>query len=78
VVVANLTGGLLIAASARLQSLATPSGRLILSGLLEGEQDDVLRAFEGLNVERRGQEDDWMCVTLSPGPAVQFRTLARL
>jgi ribosomal protein L11 methyltransferase len=66
VVVANLTGGLLIAAAARLRSLAAPSGRLVLSGLMESEQDDVLRAFAGLDVERRAQEDEWMCLELTP------------
>ena len=66
VVVANLTGGLLIAAAARLASLAGPSGRLVLSGLMDNEESGVLRAFSGLCVEWRGQEDEWVCLELSP------------
>ena len=68
VVVANLTGGLLVAAAERLRSLAAPSGRLVLSGLMESELNDVLRAFAERDVESRAQEDDWIAVTLSrPG-----------
>ena len=66
VVVANLTGGLLIAAAARLASLAGPSGRLVLSGFMDNEESGVLRAFSGLDVEWRGQEDEWVCLELSP------------
>ena len=64
VVVANLTGGLLIAAAARLTSLAAPSGRLVLGGFMDDEESGVLRAFSGLDVEWRGQEDEWVCLTL--------------
>ncbi len=66
VVVANLTGGLLIAAAARLASLAGPSGRLVLGGFMDHEESGVLRAFSGLDVEWRGQEDEWVCLELSP------------
>jgi ribosomal protein L11 methylase PrmA len=66
VVVANLTGGLLIAAAARLKSLAGRSGRLVLSGFMDREERDVLRAFAGLETEWRAQEDEWICLELSP------------
>jgi ribosomal protein L11 methyltransferase len=66
VVVANLTGGLLIATAARLRSLAGPSGRLVLSGFMDDEERDVLRAFAGLETEWRAQEDEWVCLELSP------------
>ena len=42
----NLTGGLLIATAARLQSFATAGGRLVLSGFMDSEERDVL-AFGG-------------------------------
>src|SRR5882672_5140869 len=48
VVVANLTGGLLIAAAARLKLLAGRSGRLVISGFMDDEERDVLRAFAEL------------------------------
>jgi len=66
VVVANLTGGLLIEAAAHLRALAAPAGRLVVSGLMDSEEDDVRRAFAGLGVERRAHEDEWVCLELSP------------
>ncbi len=62
VVVANLTGGLLMTAADRLRLLAAPSGRLVLSGFMDHEEGDVLRAFAGCVVESRAHEDEWMCV----------------
>ena len=64
-VIANLTGGLLVASADRLKSFAAPSGRLVLSGLMDHEESDVRRAFAGLDVEWRTREDEWVCVTLS-------------
>ena len=45
VVTANLTGAVLIRSALRLLDLVRPGGMLIVSGLLEEERDDVLRAF---------------------------------
>ena len=64
VVLANLTGGLLAAASGALQQLAAPGGRLVLSGLMEHEEADVLAAFGACATVTRSQEDEWVCVTL--------------
>ena len=64
-VTANLTGALLIASADRLASLAIPGGRLILSGFMEHEEREVLRAFEGSTMEWRAQEDEWVCFRLS-------------
>ena len=47
VVTANLTGAALIGAAARLFDLVRAGGTLIVSGLLEDERDDVVRAFGG-------------------------------
>jgi ribosomal protein L11 methyltransferase len=64
IVVANLTGGLLVASAVTLQSLATRGGRLILSGLLAAEEQDVLSAFAGWVAEDRTAEDEWICLTM--------------
>ena len=64
-VTANLTGGLLTASADRLQSLAVPAGRLILSGFMDHEERQVLRAFASCAQEWRAQEDEWVCVALS-------------
>ena len=65
-VTANLTGALLIASADRLESLAIPGGGLILSGFMDHEARDVLRAFEGCTLQGRSQEDEWVCFRLTP------------
>ncbi len=62
VVVANLTGALLLREAKTLQAAATPSGMIILSGLLADEEDDVRRAFGG--DARRMQEGEWVCLEI--------------
>jgi ribosomal protein L11 methyltransferase len=63
IVTANLTGGLLMASADRLQSLAIPGGRLILSGFMSHEERELLRAFGGCTLEWRAHEDEWVCVS---------------
>lgn len=65
VVTANLTGGLLMQAAARLIELTDAPGRLILSGLMKHEEAEVLAAFGGMTVLHRAEEDEWLCVTLT-------------
>ena len=64
VVLANLTGALLISAAPQLRQLTKPGGRLILSGFVTREERDVLQAFAPLQIEHRAQEEEWLCVTL--------------
>jgi len=65
IVFGNLTGGLLMASAAVMGTLAgKPHGKLILSGFQVSEEADVVASFAGFTVERREQEDDWVCVTL--------------
>jgi ribosomal protein L11 methyltransferase len=64
VVMANLTGGLLIQAASRLHDLTTSTGRLILSGFVKTEEAAVLDSFGGYVSEQRAEEDEWLCVTL--------------
>jgi ribosomal protein L11 methyltransferase len=47
VVIANLTGTLLVRSAESLRGLVRPGGTLIVSGLLEAERHDVERAFAG-------------------------------
>ncbi len=65
-VLANLTGGLLIRLVDRLVAMTVPSGALILSGITTAEADDVIAAFVGAGcqvVERR-DEDGWVGLRL--------------
>jgi ribosomal protein L11 methyltransferase len=63
VIVANLTGVLLIRASAILHAAVKRPGTLIVSGLLDSEEEAVRRAFAVAQVRRR-QEDEWVCLTI--------------
>jgi ribosomal protein L11 methyltransferase len=64
VVLANLTGALLVLTAPLLRQWVTASGRLILSGFLQHEEPEVLAAYDPLRVRERDQEGEWMCVTL--------------
>ncbi len=63
-VLANLTGGLLVASADRLQQLTRPGGTLILSGLQPDEEAAVIAAFAGKTIEHRAEEDGWVALTL--------------
>jgi ribosomal protein L11 methyltransferase len=67
-VTANLTGALLMASADRLESLAIPGGRLILSGFMDDEEREVLRVFGRCELEWRAQEDEWVCVSVIAPP----------
>ena len=64
-VMANLTGGLLVAAAQGLAHLATREALLILSGFMQVEEHDVLAAFDSWSIDERSEENEWVCVTLS-------------
>lgn len=69
VVLANLTGGLLMASAARLRSLVRPSGHFIFSGFQTHEEGAVVAAFTGTSLVERLEEESWVAVTLR-APAV--------
>ncbi len=64
VVLANLTGGLLVQTARQLQALTSPSGMLILSGFMDHEEEAVRAAFSGLALRSRTNEDEWVCAVL--------------
>ena len=66
-VLANLTGTLLVQAASQLDALVSPRGRLILSGLMDQEQGAVIDAFSHLSVIDRTQEDEWVCLVMARG-----------
>ena len=45
IVLANLTGAALVQAAAMLRAVVAPDGRLVLSGILVHERDEVLAAY---------------------------------
>ena len=66
IVIANLTGGLLISAARALQDHVARGGSLVLSGLMAMEETDVIAAFPAWSVDYRSEEDEWLCVVISP------------
>jgi len=62
VVIANLTGSMLIRAAGALQAAVARPGVLILSGILDGEEADVRRAFDAMELQRRDQDGEWVCL----------------
>jgi ribosomal protein L11 methyltransferase len=63
-VLANLTGGLLMAAAGRIQDLAARRGPVIVSGFTTEEEAAVLASFARLRLLERTQEEEWVCFTL--------------
>jgi ribosomal protein L11 methyltransferase len=64
IVIANLTGGLLIQAAPRLRDLMSPAARLMLSGFTSHEEAGVRAAYSDLAIAAHAQEEEWLCVTL--------------
>ena len=49
-----------------LQDLVARGGSLVLSGLMAVEETDVIAAFPAWSVDYRSEEDEWLCVVISP------------
>ena len=66
VIIANLTGGLLIRLVDCLVAMTTPGGSLILSGITLAEGDEVTTAFMGAGCQlaERREEDGWIGLRL--------------
>ena len=64
VVVANLTGALLVRAAGRLVRALRPGGVLIVSGVLATEGAEVRRAFANQSFVDDVQEDEWLAFTI--------------
>lgn len=64
VVLANLTGALLVRFAEGVMRHVTPGGLLILSGFTEDERFSVGHAFRALETVRDDREDGWIGLTL--------------
>jgi len=65
VVIANLTGALLCRAASRLAALTAAGGHLVLSGILDYEEPDVIAAFQpDARVTARKFEGEWIGLIL--------------
>jgi len=72
-ILANLTGGMLVRLAARLCTLLTPGGTLIVSGVTREEEDAVTRAFasQGATIAARLAEEEWVGLRLTGSKASQ-------
>ena len=68
VLIANLTGALLVRLAPALREMVTSEGHVVVSGILGDEADAVTHAFEdaGLCVEQRLDEDEWVAFEFRP------------
>lgn len=64
VIVANLTGGMLVATAAQIGALLKSGGQLIVSGFDRSEVDAVARAFAALTERRRLTDEGWVALRL--------------
>jgi ribosomal protein L11 methyltransferase len=64
VVVANLTGALVVRAAGRLLRAVRPGGVLIISGVLAGEGGEVRQAFANQSFVADVQEEEWLAFTI--------------
>jgi ribosomal protein L11 methyltransferase len=64
VVVANLTGALVVRAAGRLLRAVRPGGVLIISGVLASEGAEVRQAFANQSLVADVQEDEWLALTI--------------
>ncbi|HXT70800.1 MAG TPA: 50S ribosomal protein L11 methyltransferase [Vicinamibacterales bacterium] len=64
-ILANLTGAMLMREAPRLAALAAAHARLIISGFQADESPAVLRAFEGWTVAEQREEATWVGALLA-------------
>jgi ribosomal protein L11 methyltransferase len=64
--VANLVAGVLVEIAGELADEVAPRGRLIVSGIFEDREQDVIAAFDslGLHVRDRRDEAEWLALEL--------------
>ncbi len=67
IVVANILANTLVSLAPSLQNWVAPGGRLLLSGLLVSQADEVAAAFAPLHELPRRREGDWMLLEFEQG-----------
>jgi ribosomal protein L11 methyltransferase len=63
-VLANIEARVLIPLAAAIAARVAPGGTLVLSGLLVGQEDDVIAAYPGLMCEARPTLGEWAALVL--------------
>jgi ribosomal protein L11 methyltransferase len=64
VVVANIEARVLTRMAGALRDRVAPGGLLVLSGVLDEQKDDVIRAYSSMALERVTSQDEWVAIEL--------------
>ena len=64
IVLANLTGAMLVRSARVLLAATRTGGTLVVSGILATEEDDVIGAFADARLRQRDHEDEWVCLIM--------------
>lgn len=62
IVVANILAGPLVELASDIMALLKPGGVLILSGLLNEQEDSLLAAFDQVDFQAAIHEEQWLCM----------------
>jgi ribosomal protein L11 methyltransferase len=65
IVLANLTGGVLMSSASQIQSVLAPGGVLVMSGFDESERDGVRAAYAALELREEFLDDGWVAFQYS-------------
>jgi ribosomal protein L11 methyltransferase len=68
VVVANIEARVLVDLSSALDARVRPGGALVLSGILVGQEADVMRAFGAYRTNGVPRENEWIALVLEKDP----------
>jgi ribosomal protein L11 methyltransferase len=66
VILANINKNIILDHFVSIEQHLSPGGKLLLSGLLENDQDDILKAAEGLRLKfnEKSDQNGWICLLL--------------
>ncbi len=67
VIVANILAPTIIHLKPQLESLLKPGGKMILSGIVESESEQIEKAFEKLKLVCRLKKNEWVCYCYEEG-----------
>lgn len=68
-VLANIEARVLIPLASAVSARVAPGGTLVLSGILVGQEDDVIAAYSGLRCEARPTMGEWAAIVLRRAPS---------
>ena len=65
VVLANIQANVLVPLASALKARVAPAGTLMLSGILKGQEHDVLAAYPGMKLAEAPEEGEWIALILT-------------